>query len=153
SALVLKGLITVAGSTATGKVRIELVEGDVTSATDLDVLVIPTFEDVPLAGAGAAVDRVTGNAATRARQMRRPVPVGTEAIGADFIHAAVLGRVGKVMADKTQYIKEAASETARTARHYGFSRVGIVTFLGNVAEQLAEVVSAMLAGIAGAPAQ
>jgi len=48
-------------------------------------------------------------------------------------------------------VRAAASTTAEMARRYGFARIGLVTFLGNVADNLRSVVEAMLDGLQGAP--
>jgi hypothetical protein len=147
--LVLKGLICVAAHDAHGKLRIELVEGDVTGASDLDVLVFPTFTDLDPDGAGAALDAVTAGAATRAHRSHGPVSPATRSVGADFLYAADLGTMSAATADVTAHVEDAARQTTEMARRYGFKRVGVVTFMGNVAANLAEVVGAMLRGFAG----
>ena len=149
TALVLKGLIGVAARSARGKLRIELVEGDVTGAADLDVLVFPTFNNVDPDGAGAALDRVTGNAATRAHRSHGPVAPGVRTVGADFLYAADLGDVKAATAGLVQHVEEAARQTTEMALRYGFSRIGIVTFMGNVADTVGDAVGAMLRGFQG----
>jgi hypothetical protein len=152
TALVLKGLVGVAAREAQGKLRIELVEGDVTGATDLDVLVFPTFADLDLDGAGAALDRVSGGAAQRAhRSPGGPTPSATRTLGAGFLYAADLGEMNAATKDPVGRVRAAASATAAMARRYGFARVGLVTFLGNVADNLRDVIAAMLDGLRGAP--
>jgi hypothetical protein len=151
ASLVLKGLITAATRKARGKLKIELVEGDLSSASDLDVMVFPTFANVTPTGAAAALDAISGNAASRAHQERRPVPAASRAVGASFLYAAELGPVNDAMSDPATHVREAAAETAEIARRHRFARVGIVTFLGNVADRLADVVGAMVDGLRGCP--
>ena len=149
TALVLKGLIAVAARSARGKLRIELVEGDIASATDLDILVFPTFSNIDPDGAGAALDRITGGSATQAHRSRAPVPVGARTVGADFLYAADLGDVKDATANLAAHVETAAQKTTEMALRYGFSRIGIVTFMGNVADNLGDVVNAMLRGFQG----
>jgi hypothetical protein len=147
AALVLKGLIAVSTLKSQGKLRVELVEGDASGATDLELLVFPTFSDLALDGAGAALDRVSGGAATRAHKSRRVVTSGSSALGAQCLFAADLGRMNSALKEPARAAEMASSEVARLIRRHGFKRVGIVTFLGNVASELSEVVGAMLRGL------
>ncbi len=147
ASLVLKGLITISTFRAEGKMRVELVEGDVASATDLELLVFPTFSDLALDGAGAALDRVSGGAATRAHKSRSAVPSGSSALGAEFLYSANLGVMTSALKEAAKATEMAASDAAQVIRRHGFKRVGIVTFLGNVATDLREVVEAMLRGL------
>jgi hypothetical protein len=147
AALALKGLLAVSTRDARGKVRIELVEGDVSEASGLNVFVFPTFSDVPISGAGAALDRVSGNAATLAHRTGVIAPSASAALGADFLHAAKLGPLSEVLEAPTKHIADAAAATAQVLRRHGFRRAGIVTFLGNVAQSLGEVVNAMIDGL------
>lgn len=153
AALVLKGLVALAAHVAATKLRIELVEGDVAAASDLDVLVFPTFSDLDPEGAGAALDRVSGNAATRAHACRRPVPPALKTLGTDFVYAADLGPMSVALKDPAASVSAAAAQTAEMAQRYGFARIGLVTFLGNVAASVAEVVAAMVQGLWGIDAQ
>ncbi len=146
-ALVLKGLIAVSTIAAEGKLRVELVEGDVSCATDLELLVFPTFSDLTLDGAGAALDRVSGGAATRAHTSRSVVSSGSSALGAEFLYAANLGGMTSALKNEKEATETAAADAARVIRRHGFKRVGIVTFLGNVATNLSDVVGAMLRGL------
>ena len=56
ASLVLKGLLNVARDQGTGKLRIELVEGSVTTGSNLDAVAVAAFDKIPLGGAGAALD-------------------------------------------------------------------------------------------------
>ena len=147
AALVLKGLIGVSTRAAKGKLQIELVEGDVTEAVGLDVVAFPAFSDLGLDGAGAALDRASGGAATRARQTDSAVSSGTRSFGASYVLAANLGPTSSALKNIASRVRKAASAAALQLRRYGFKRVGIVTFLGNVADNLSEVVDAMVSGL------
>lgn len=152
SSLVMKGLLHVATQRARGKLRIELVEGDVTEATDVDVVVFPAFSDLELDGAGLALDSVTGNAATRSHRARRPVSP-SHSFGADFVQAADLGPINESTRAPVARVRQTAGAIAESARRYGFGRIGLVTFLGNVVESLGDVVGAMVEGFRGSDAQ
>jgi hypothetical protein len=149
TALVAKGLNAVATQKAQGKLRVELVEGDVSLASDLDVVVFSSFRDVPLDGAGAALDRLSGGAATRAHETGR-VAAASRGFGASFVYAADLGDVSSALANVQKTVERATIATANELRRSGFARVGIVTFLGNVAPNLGEVVTAMVGALRSA---
>jgi hypothetical protein len=151
ASLVMKGLIKVAAQQARGKLKVELVEGDVSCASDLDVMVFPTFTNVRPSGVASVLDGISGHAATRAHREGRPVPSANRAAGARFLYASDLGHVNDAMGDSVARVKQAAQATAVTARRYRFSRIGIVTFLGNVTERLEETVIAMIDGLRGCP--
>lgn len=146
TALVLKGLITVSTRAAAGKLRIELVEGDIAAASDLELLIFPVFDDVTLDGAGAALDRASGGAATRARSHNAVVATGSRTLGADFLYAANLGKLEDAVKDVRGRAQHAAEAAAQVVRRQRVQRVGIVTFFGNVAS-LKEPVDGMLAGL------
>lgn len=143
----LKGLIAMSAASAKDKLRIELVEGDVSSATNVELLVFPTFRDVALSGAGAVLDRVSSGAAARAHRARTPVPARSAQLGADYVYAADLEQVNVSLQDVPAHARRAAREVADTVRRHGFKRVGIVTFFGNVSEDLDAVVPAMVDGL------
>lgn len=147
TALILKGLLTLSTRDAQGKLRIEIVEGSVTEATGLELLVFPAFTNLTLDGAGAELDRVSAGAATRAHTTPNPVPAGSTTLGVDFLYAADLGQMSTAMRDISGSVKRAAGVTAEVIRRHGFRRTGVVTFLGNVAANLAEVVNGMVSGL------
>jgi CHAT domain-containing protein len=147
TSLVLKGLVHMSTRAARGQLRVELVEGDVTRATGLDVLVFPTFTDVVPTGAGRALDRVTGGAAMTAFKSRKPVPVSSPALGSRFVLAADLGTATSALSDSVGATRRASEQVATTIRLQGFKRVGVVTFLGNVADNLEQVIRGMVSGL------
>lgn len=144
TALVAKGLLAVSTRRATGKLRVELVEGDVSSASQLEVLVFSSFDGLALDGAGAALDRLSGGAATRAHEARTVVPSASRSLDAAFLYAASLGDVSTALKDIPRAVEKAMIATAQMLRGSSFKRAGIVTFLGNVAPNLGEVVGAMV---------
>jgi hypothetical protein len=147
TSLVLKGLVTMSTRSARGQLRVELVEGDVIRATGLDVLVFPTFSDVAPGGAGQALDRATGGAATMAYRARKAVPSHSTGLGSRFLLAADLGAATTALADPAGATARASEQVATTIRLQGFKRVGVVTFLGNVADNLEQVITGMVAGL------
>ena len=66
TSLVMRGLFNVNRKSASGKLAVELVHGSVTEARELDAIAVASFDDVPLGGAGAALDAVVGGRATQA---------------------------------------------------------------------------------------
>ena len=56
ASLVLQGLLNVARDHGKGKLEIELVQGSVTAASNLDAVAVGVFDKIPLGGAGAALD-------------------------------------------------------------------------------------------------
>lgn len=147
AALVLKGMIALSTQQAQGKLRVELNENDVTTATDLEVLAFGAFSDVPIGGAGSALDRVSGGAAAAAHQTGTPVASRSRSLGADFLYAVDLGPVTTAVGTIARSAERAAEDVANMVRRHGFARVGIVTFFGAVAAELGEVTTAMVRGL------
>lgn len=149
ASLVLNGLVSMRARETADKIDIEIVEGDLSAASDLDVLAFPTFANIPLDGAGAAIDRITGNAATRARDTGQLASPGPK-LGVKYLYAAPLGPAESALSQPSAAVTAAAEAMITTARRHGFVRVGLVTFLGNTAASMTEMVEAMLRGLAGA---
>lgn len=147
TSLVLKGLVTMSTRSARGQLRVELVEGDVTRATGLDLLVFPTFNDVVPTGAAEALDRATGGAATKAYRARTAMPSQSSGLGSRYVLAADLGSVTAALADPSRATARATEELATIIRQGGYRRVGVVTFLGNVSDNLERVVGGMISGL------
>lgn len=151
SYLVLKGLLEVAAARASDTLRVELVYGSLTEASGLDVIAIPAFSDLQLSGAGEALDRVTNGAATRAhRAGGGPIEVGSDDVDMDYVFIADLGRMNRALAHLPEHVARASESTADMARRHGFGALGLVTFGGNSAERLEDVVIPMLDGLRSA---
>lgn len=145
ASLVAAGLLRMVDRTASGSVRIELVRGDITEASDVDAIAVAVFSDVEPMGAGAALDRELAGRLSSARAAGQAlVSIPGDAVDADWLYLADLGRLGE--REPLDAMLHAASETARTAARCGFSRVAVVTFGGNVAPRLAGGVDAMVRG-------
>ena len=151
AALVSKGLLRFARNQEAGKLQIELVHDSLTAADKLDAVAIATLDGVPLGGAGAAIDHLTGGSATEAHsQGRTLVSLKESHIDADWLFLASLGAIGDSKAI-IQGTEQAARETAERSKQHGFQRVGVVTFGGNVLPETAEVAKAMLRGFRAVP--
>ncbi len=149
--LVLRGLLVVEAARSSGKVKVELTRGDVGDVQGLEVLVLPAFSDVPPTGAASAVDRLTEGAASRAHESPgQAVKVSSGSLDADYLYMADLGELNEVRADIPGHVRRACKAAVSMAQRHGFRSVGIVTFLGNVAESLEEVVGPMVEGLRGA---
>jgi hypothetical protein len=145
AALILKGLTVNAGAQCTAKLQVELVEGDIAAATDLELLVFGAFSDVPLAGAGASIDQRSGGAATEAHRATVPVACRADSLGAEFLYAADLGPVHDAVADPIVHARLAAEKAAPIVDR--FARVGLVTFFGSVVSDVAALAGAMVDGL------
>src|SRR5262249_14920896 len=71
AALISKGLLAVARKASGDKLQIELVNDSLTAADNLDAIAIATLDNVPLGGAGAAIDHVTSGTVSDARSLKR----------------------------------------------------------------------------------
>jgi hypothetical protein len=147
TSLVMKGLLEVNRKAARGKLAIELVHGSVTEAQELDAIAVATFDDVPLSGAGKALDEAVGGLASVGRAGgKQLISVKQSGIEADWIYLASLGplREAERLEEKT---RAAAVETADTVLRYGLRRIGVVAYGGSVVGDVRAVAQAMLAGL------
>lgn len=151
ASLVLNGLLNVAREQGTGKLQIELVEGSVTTGSDLDAVAVATFDGIPLGGAGAALDEVAGGRVSTERAAgRNLVSLESPEIDADWLYLASLGALENVDGPKLKpCIEQAALQTAHLAQRHGFQRLGVVTFGGAVLADLEGMAEAMLRGFHG----
>lgn len=152
AALVMRGLMRTRERERTKRIDIELTRASLEDARELDVVVVPAFSDIELGGAGAMIDRTTNRSATRARDQGAPLALLTDAIDADYVHVANLGTLADASRDPGKTVLDTAKNTIAAAKRYGFTKLGLVTFLGNVAEDLSDVVGPMLDAMADAPA-
>lgn len=145
--LVIQGLLRWSQDQSEGRLEIELVEGSVTQARELDAVAVATFDNVPLGGAGEAIDRELGGAASRRRlEGERLTAITVETIDADWLYLASLGPLGDI-ARLGDRVEAAARYTAELARRHGFGRLGLVAYGGSVVQDLDRVVTAMLQGL------
>jgi CHAT domain-containing protein len=146
ASLVLKGLLNVARDHGSGKLQIELVQGSVTSGSNLDAVAVGAFDKIPLGGAGAALDRAIGGRASVGRaEGRTLISLESPEIDADWLYLASLGPLKEVDGLEKR-VEEAARETARQAQQHGFQRLGVVAFGGAVITDVAVMANAMLRG-------
>ncbi len=146
--LVANGLLNEVRQKGKIKLQIELVEGSVTTASELDAIAVAAFEDIPLGGAGAALDDAVGGRATAERAAGRTlISLGSQEIQANWLYLASLGSLSNVEGSKLKTcIEQAARQTAQQAQRHGFQRLGIVTFGGAVLGDLEAITAAMLRG-------
>ena len=150
AALVSKGLLRIARKQSEGKLQIELVHDSLAAAEKLDAVAIAVLKDVPLGGAGAALDVLTGGSATAAHQQGKKTLVSLKdsRIDADWLFLASLGTMEDSI-PVAKRVEQAARETADEALRHGFQRVGIVTFGGSMLPDTREIATAMLSGLRG----
>jgi hypothetical protein len=152
ASLISKGLFSVARTKATGKLKIELVHGSLTTASNLDAIAIATIPNVPLAGAGAALDRAIGGRASEQRGTRTPVRLNDSGIDCDWLYMASLGGMDEAASIEAR-VEHAARETADQANRHGFRRLGVVTFGGSLSPKIKLVAQAMIKGFQQLPDQ
>ncbi|QDT35963.1 CHAT domain-containing protein [Stratiformator vulcanicus] len=147
--LIMKGLLAVARKQTEGKLSIELVYATVKDAVNLDAIAIATFADVPLGGAGAALDDFAVGLFKEGRMSARPL-VGDESshrIDADWVLSSSLGEPAEPV-EIFDKICGAAEQCAEFCQRFGLERLGVVTFGGRAIGDSAKVVEAMLSGLA-----
>ena len=151
ASLVLKGLLAKNRKASQGKLKIELVHGSVTRAEKLSAIAVATFDDIPLGGAGAALDRATSGQATRAHvEGQSLVRLDAAGVEADWLYLASLGPLGKLgQADLVRRVRRAADATRETVERHCFRRFGVVAFGGAVAKSVTMIAKAMLDGLRG----
>ncbi len=148
ASLVVDGLLEVSRRHAEGKLRIELVHGNITEARDLESIAVAAFDDVPLGGAGAALDRALSGRASSARaQGRALMSLESKRIDADWLYLASLGPLAD-LDDLHPRIAAASRDTAELVRRHGFRRLGVVAFGGTLLKDVDPIVTAMLEGLA-----
>ena len=150
ASMVLKGLLSVDvdSDLATGKLQIELVEGSVTSGSNLDAIAVAVFDKIPLGGAGAALDQVVGGRVSAERAKGRSlISLESPDVDADWLLLASLGTLDSVDGLE-QRVREAALDTANQARRHGFQRLGVVAFGGAVLTDVETMADSMLSGLA-----
>ena len=151
ASLVFKGLHRVFRQQQNNDFAIELVFGSVTAAREIDAIAIGVFDDLPLGGAGAALDQVVAGRATLARAGGREL-IGLESpeLGADWLYLASLGPF-KEYEQLAPRVREAARKTVEQVRRHGFSRLGMVAFGGTMVRDLHESTVALIDGLAKLP--
>jgi hypothetical protein len=87
ASLVLQGLLNVARDRGTGKLQIELVQGSVTTGSNLDAVAVGVFDKIPLGGAGAALDLAIGGRASVERRADADQS-GVPEVDADWLYLA-----------------------------------------------------------------
>jgi hypothetical protein len=148
--LVSKGLLAVARAATKDKLKIELVHGSITTASNLDLIAIATVANVPLAGAGAELDRAVGGRISAERDRRSVIGVRDAKIDADWLFLASLGEVDE-HTDLPARVRQAARDAADRAQ--GFDRIGVVTFGGSMRADQEPLAKAMVEGFRGLPEQ
>ena len=146
TSLVLDGLFVVSRRRSVGKLSIELLHGSLTEARGLDAVVVPTFDDLDLGGAGKAFDQALGGRASLARAHGHSlVSLDSKEVDAQWLYLASLGLLTE-LGDVRQQILTTSRETVAMARRHGLRKLGIVAFGGTLVEDLDEVVVPMLEG-------
>lgn len=150
--LVMRGLYRKSlASPAADKLSVELVRGDILRVEAADAIAIAAYNNVPIGGAAAAIDRAMSSQVTAALHQRRMViPVPIPEIDADWLVIADLGElVAGDMARLPEAIERCAARVAEVVARNGFHKIAIVTFGSSVHGELGDVVGRMLSGFAG----
>lgn len=151
TSLILKGLFHVRAAQIADKLEIELVAGNIVRTERANAIVLPVFEDVPITGAGAALDKATGGAVSAARDQGKPmIALTTPQVDADWLVLANLGPF-RDKARIPRIIKEQAERISQLALRHGFGRISLVTFAATVLSSVEQIAEQMLAGFASLP--
>jgi hypothetical protein len=151
TALILDGLFRVRGRQLEKLLEIELVAGDILRTERANAIVLPVFENVPITGAGAALDKTTGGAVTAARDRRlQMIALTSPQVDANWLVLANLGRL-RDKAGLPAIIEEQAKLISELAVRHDFGRISLVTFAGTVLGNVEQIAERMLAGFASLP--
>ena len=144
SALIFKGLLTVHRKSVEGKLHIELNRASVTQAKNLDAISVPVCDNIPVGGAGGALDRELGGLLSVGGNAQDAL-IGIESkhLAIDWLH---LANLGTSLDDESlnSAVERAASEAADAVRRYGFRRFGVVLYGGTVRNKVEEIAGRML---------
>jgi CHAT domain-containing protein len=153
ASLIFNGLQKVRRQKIEGKLEIELVEGSITAARDIDAVAVGVFDDLPLGGAGAALDRLVAGRASLARaEGEALISLDSNEIAADWLYLASLGPLEELN-QLPERIQEASSHTADLVKRHGFSRLGVVAFGGTMLDDMKKTTSSMVDGLIGLAGQ
>ena len=146
--LVMQGLFNVAAARSGGKLHIELVRGNVLRARSTSAIALPTFRDVPITGAGAALDQVLNNAVSAAKDKKLSLTeVSSQQVDAQWLIIADLGVFNDLQrAELPGAVQKAAAEVARLAVRHEFPRISLVTFAATVLGNVEQIAERMIAG-------
>jgi CHAT domain-containing protein len=149
--LVLKGLLEKSREQTKGKLTVEVVHGNVTNAERLNAIAVATFDNIPLAGAGAALDRAgAGRASIAHAEGQQLVRLDAPGVDADWLYLASLGTLDKSsQAMLLRRVQKAAEATREIAQRHELRRLGVVTFGGAVVADFKQSVKAMLDSLVG----
>ncbi|MEM1178217.1 MAG: CHAT domain-containing protein, partial [Acidobacteriota bacterium] len=141
TSLVLKGLLYRARQKAKGRVYIHLIQDHLVRAQDLELVVVPTYADIPSDEGQQAIDRATGGALSEAqRNSDLPIPSRTQAMDADYVWAANLGDLHEASGQAVQQASAAARNLAQAVNRSNFKAIGLTAFDGLRSELLEKVV-------------
>lgn len=144
--LVLKGLLEKSRKATTKQLSVELVHGSVTNAERLHAIAVATFDQLPLAGAGAALDRAVAGQVSIARAGgQQLIRLDAPGVDADCLYLASLGSLdGCSQSMLLKRVQQAAEATRDIAQRHEFHRLGVVSFGGAVVKDFAKAVAITL---------
>lgn len=149
--LVMKGLTSCVERHTAGRLQVELIHGSITRAERADVIAVAAFRDLPLTGAGSALDSLLAHrvrTAAQAHQWLSEIP-STE-VDADWLALVDLGMFAERTASELPaVIEEGCKKLAALANRHGFGRVALSSFAAHPVRDVDETARAMLAGLQG----
>ena len=147
NALIMRGLLNMAKRESGQALSIELVHGDIRTASTSRLVAVATFEDAPLSGAALAIDDVLGGAVERARSESAPFQsVQDEDSTYDYLFQVNLGPLEQ-LEKLNERVESEVQRLATVVRRHGFKRVAVVTFGGNSAQEQGQTIRGMLDGL------
>lgn len=146
TALIVQGLFNVRARQLQNSLEIELVSGNILRTERANAIVLPVFRDVPITGAGAALDDATGGAVSAARDRGVPmIALTSPQVDANWLVLADLGP----FRDKQHLpgiIEKEAKRISQLALRHDFGRISLVTFGASVLGDVEGIAERMLAG-------
>ncbi len=148
--LIMRGQFKVIAAHAEHKLKIELVRGNVVQLEHADAVVLPTFRDLEISGAGAALDAAANGAVSDANRQRETLTqLNSSQVDANWLMIADLGVFSTLSAeDLPKRIEERANDVALLAQRHGFERLSLVTFAATVLSDTQVIAEHMVSGFA-----
>jgi MinD-like ATPase involved in chromosome partitioning or flagellar assembly len=151
TALILEGLFKVRARQLENLLEIELVAGHILRTERADAIVLPVFQDVPIAGVGLALDKATGGAVSAAHDRGlHMVALTSPQVDANWLVFANLGPL-REKERLPDIIQAEAARVSQLALRNDFGRISLVTFAGSVHGNVEVLAERMLAGFASLP--
>ncbi|MEM9383950.1 MAG: CHAT domain-containing protein [Pseudomonadota bacterium] len=146
ASLIMRGLLRVETKETRGKLKVELVRGDVLRADDVDAISVPIAEGVPTRGVAGRIDEALDyRISTWADPYQTVIGAANANIAAEWVHIARLvpkaqPRDGALVFD----VGAAARDAVQRAKRFKFRRMATVAYGGTLESHSVQVIDEML---------